>query len=343
MNVAMTPQKPQPFDHANFHANFAHEMANLLDGSLRNVALVMATLRDAQQHPSTTADLPSQDGAATQSPQSPEASAASLLKLPSPELINRLETANVAMQQMAQLVHQLLNQQTAIQSGTQAATIQPNASANPDLHTALAAVDALTLAQAMDHVLRLLKPLADQQHIALLVDIDPETQKLPAGPLFPVIVNAVRNSLQAIARTMQDGSPHDKQHASRKFVVQVHARVIRSSNRPKLQLTIQDNGPGLDPVTLDGQGRFQYGTTTHPQGHGLGLPLVRDIVQSLGGHLSIAGIGRNTPGIFSGTAPESFTESSHATDRIGTQLVVHIPLNRLANLIDASSFSPRSS
>lgn len=298
MNVAMTPQapfntqsphfddlnapSPQPGDEARrIQATFAHELANLLDGSLRNVALVMASLRQLE-HPAGPAAVKNQ-------PQN-------LVSPPSPEMVHRLETANTAMRQMAMMIQQLLaTSSTALAPQSVASHLQ-------------AAVDTFTLTQAADHVMQLLKPIADEQHVTLLLDIQPDAAQLPVGPLFPVIVNAVRNSLQAIG-TLSDAPDAPP------FTIEVLAKITPDQ---QLLLIIQDNGPGLDPITLDPQGRFRFGTTTRAQGHGLGLPLARDIVHTLGGQLNI-------------TKPNHDTQ--HAAPLAGTQLTVHIPLHRLAPFI----------
>lgn len=65
-------------------ARFAHELANLLDGSLRNVGLALATLRDMDA------------AQGTKHPHDAESDEA---------LTHRLEAANSAMSQMAMLLH----------------------------------------------------------------------------------------------------------------------------------------------------------------------------------------------------------------------------------------------
>lgn len=57
------------------------------------------------------------------------------------------------------------------------------------------------------------------------------------------------------------------------------------SSRDYLFLQIQDNGSGIDPVTLNHI--FEPYFTTKPNGRGLGLSAVKEIVQQYQGHLDI--------------------------------------------------------
>src|SRR4051812_29047992 len=88
-NSAASPPAPAPPADASSYAPpdpaalLAHELANLLDGGLRNLGLALSRLRDAPSH-------------AALSPNGPPADAENLLR--------RLEAANDAMRQMAALI-----------------------------------------------------------------------------------------------------------------------------------------------------------------------------------------------------------------------------------------------
>lgn len=322
---------------SRFHANFAHEMANLLDGSLRNVSLVMASLREVQQQRDVSADqTDARPTAVVQAGDEPAAlvDAKPMLPSPSPELVLRLETADIAMRQMAQMIQQLLadpqGQATGGSSTKTAASSDSITSPRPNLPGPIySTADTFTLAQAVEHVMRLLKPIADEQQIDLQCEIDPSAASLPIGPLFPVIVNAVRNSLQAIAAYQAACDAPSDASDDLPFVVQVNASMRQLPQGQYLQITITDNGPGLDPVTLDQQGRFQFGASTRGQGHGLGLPLARDIVKTLGGDIDITGPGRGPRS--AQYDPADPAVSTFIKDH-GTQLVVMIPSQRLTKV-----------
>ena len=93
---------------------------------------------------------------------------------------------------------------------------------------------------------------------------------LPAGSLFTIVINTLRNSLESFT-----------DQRSRRIELKV------ATCGAEVVLTISDSGPGLDPALLDAQGRFRFGMTTKAAGGGLGLVLCRDLVAGLGGSLAI--------------------------------------------------------
>jgi len=198
---------------------FAHELANLLDGSLRNLGLAISSLDDASQ----------QDD----------------------HLLNRLQVANTAMHHMAELIHRWMR----------------SSSSPGNLYH-----QARTLGETVDHAVRLLMPAAQRRQIDLHVHLDPSIATLPAGPVYPVIANALRNSIEAIGR--KDGES---------AAIQLEVQRVDDT----IELTITDTGPGLDPALTDAEGRFNFGMTTRPEGHGLGLLLCQDIAREMGGHIEL--------------------------------------------------------
>jgi|GEM_PF-2297680 len=240
-------------------AHLAHELANLLDGSLRNVALVMSHLREFHEQG------PYQDT--------------------TPALIARLNAANEAMRQMASLIGRMMD----------------GSSAGMGL--------GFVLRDAMTQASRLYAPQAAQVGVELENHIDPQAASLPAGTLFPVIINLIRNSLQAMT-----DSPAGQAGQNRK------ARSIRLDARvedQQLVLTVEDDGPGFAPELFDETGTFKFGVTTRQTGHGMGLSLVRDIIHTMGGSLQIANASQPTT-------------SNHPT---GGRVTIRMPVNRLNEIV----------
>lgn len=204
------------------NARVAHELANLLDGSLRNVGLAIRALRDQ-------ADNAGDD-----------------------RMMSRLETASQAMHEMAHLLQVWAGQPQLVGSAT---------------------ARTQTLHDVLNQAVRLLAPVAKMRSIEIQLNVADDARDLPAGPVSPVVTNALRNSVEAISMEgMTDGH------------IDIDCCVIDD----QVNITVRDNGPGISENLLDDNGEFQFGLTTKPGGCGLGLALSRDLVQSLDGTLHMA-------------------------------------------------------
>ncbi len=224
-------------DEPDSPARLAHELANLLDGSLRNVGLALAVLKKEAQHENDLAA---------------EAPMRTSRERPSPTVggkaeggvFSRLETANDAMQQMAMLIRRWMSTQH-----------------RPDrLHA-----QTKTLGQTVEHAIRLLGPAANMRQIEITSRLESNVAQLPAGPIYPIIANALRNSIEALTQDMIDRPGRTHGH------IDLHGEL----NNGQVILTITDNGPGFNPTLLDETGQFRFGITTKDSGYGLGLSLTR--------------------------------------------------------------------
>jgi two-component system heavy metal sensor histidine kinase CusS len=122
-----------------------------------------------------------------------------------------------------------------------------------------------TMRESLPAVIALVQPLADACGATLDWHLDAGAAELPAGLLEPVILNGLRNAVQAVA-TMPEGA-----RSVRLSVAAVpHGRV---------ELTIEDSGPGPN--------RTAVRDDAAPAGHGLGLALCRTIAARLGGSLRL--------------------------------------------------------
>lgn len=137
--------------------------------------------------------------------------------------------------------------------------------------------DNRTLTDAVAHAVRLLTPAAEKRGVHVEIKLGSDAANVTAGPLYAVIANALRNAIEAIDSQAAD----DPRRGSR---IEVAARVVDG----QLRLTITDDGPGLDPALVDATGHVRPGSTTKPDGHGLGLQLCHEIAVSLSGNLSLA-------------------------------------------------------
>ena len=226
-----TPSKACPSDSQPSPARLVHELANLLDGSLRNVGLAMSNLSDV-------AEVTQRHGDAVDD-----------------ALLQRLDTAQSGMQQMAMLLRRWMHLNR-----------QPQA-----LH-----LQRITIGCAIDQAARLLAPAAAAHNVTVTTHMSDQAQQLPVGPFFPIITNALRNSLEAIASR----GPEQNDQG----MIELNCRV----DAEELLLTIDDNGTGLDPVMIDERGELQAGKTTKLHGMGIGLSLSRQIASAAGGTIELS-------------------------------------------------------
>jgi len=237
--------------HKDPQARLAHELANLLDGSLRNVGLVMSSLRDTSTHGAAPGDASNPNH-----PQPPRASAGDVKPFVDDDLLRRLESANQAMQHMATLLHRWMSR-----TGSRS-----------HVHH-----DPRMLGEIVDSAIRLLTPIAAARRITLRTNLNPDAAALPAGPLYAVIANAVRNSIEAIMLRSDASAPGE---------VVVDA-VLAGGD---VVLSVVDNGPGVSAELFDPDGRLLHGVTTKQGGHGIGLSVAREVIEDLGGAVELTNI-----------------------------------------------------
>ncbi len=140
------------------------------------------------------------------------------------------------------------------------------------------------LEEAITHAVDVLRPLADERHITIEVTLAPSLAVAPPAPLYAVVANAVRNSIEAIG-TRTGGH------------ITVRADALpEPDGRGLVVIEVSDDGPG-PPTDADNR-VFEYGFSTKEGASGVGLALAKDIVNQLGGELSLRS--RALPGPRSG-------------------------------------------
>lgn len=217
--------RPRGESGPKYSAKLAHELSNLVDGSLRNLSLAMTRL-DAID------DTDSDD------------------------MTDRLHASATAMKQMAALLQRFMGAGASVASGGGPKPAR--------LHWS----DA-TVSEAVECAMRMVDPVAAESDITVRADTA-VLDTLPVGPLYPVISNAIKNAVEAIGR----GGNVD---------------VVASLNGDTATLRIVDNGCGIgDNVPLDASGMVMAGYTSKTNGHGTGLAVSRQIIESIGGTMTLA-------------------------------------------------------
>jgi signal transduction histidine kinase len=252
---------PDPVD-AAYVANrltaLTHELANLLDGSLRVINL---------------ARKPGVD-------ETPE------------HVSKHIETVYAAMLQMADLVRNSMTGLAPV--------------GNDGLRHALGATGSLAI--AVNHAVNVMKPVAEERSIELVCEAGPELNDAPAGPIYGVIINGVKNAIESIQRSGQtDG----------RVVVRAWMEAGRTGRCVGIE--ISDNGEGPPPLPAahagKGKGRsvFDVGVTSKEGGAGIGLALCKEVIEHLGGTIEL--VRRNGGGTKGAVLKVRYPAPAPMTDR----------------------------
>jgi signal transduction histidine kinase len=232
LTSSATPQSPRGA------AELAHELNNLLDGSLRSVELAIRRLRD------TSLDETQRDA------------------------LGKLETADRLMLRMIDV----------IDAWAQIPTEDRHHGSQAGVREVLEDHDT-TLGDAMRYAMHAFGPNLDDRGITLAAIVDQDAAALPAGAMYSVLVNAIRNAQQSIEQRR-----HDKPGGSQSDRIELQLDL----DDDQVMLTVTDTGAGLDPSLFDEHGRLRTGITTKQDGHGIGLGICKQIAEKLGGRLTLS-------------------------------------------------------
>jgi two-component system NtrC family sensor kinase len=135
-------------------------------------------------------------------------------------------------------------------------------------------IQPTSLKVVIDRLLLLLEYTARRHGVALDVSIPGDLPLVRAdrNQLQQVLINILMNAFEA---TRPIGN------------VQVRARRARNGPRAGVEIEIRDTGPGISPSILPRLFEPFFSTKPPGEGTGLGLPICRDILKSLGGEITV--------------------------------------------------------
>lgn len=111
-----------------------------------------------------------------------------------------------------------------------------------------------------------------EQRLEFVLDLVPELPalRLDSGRIRQLLHNLISNACEA-------------QPAPAPVRLQIGATVVSESSRNFVELSVSDNGPGIDPGILDRI--YEPYVSTKPKGSGLGLAIVKRIIDEHGGQI----------------------------------------------------------
>jgi signal transduction histidine kinase len=212
----------------------AHDLSNLLDGSMRWLSLAAAAMpEDAQE--SAPDDLT--------------------------KAREQIGTVLSTLERMSSMVNAAMRSKSV--------TI-----GSPVLGVS----ETVNIAMAIDHAVDVVRPMANATGASIKVRIDPRAGRLPAGPLYTVILNGLFNAVQSIASAINVDSLDPGGE------IEVVARV--DAQREETILEVFDDGVGLDRKARNNQA-FKHGISTKEEHAGFGLSMAHQIVEQLEGIITL--------------------------------------------------------
>jgi signal transduction histidine kinase len=197
-----------------------------------------------------------------------------------------LQSAELDEAQLEAVSHQLETVQGALDRMVDLINAAMKGSSSVVGSPTLSTSNGITLKEAIEHAAQVVLPQADERGIAIDVAISSELQSTPAGPLYSVVLNGLRNAVESIV------SAQDVLRVQSGGLIEIHAALThpkdgRGKTHTLVFIEIRDDGAGITNGEAAGKA-FEFGYTTKPGGTGLGLALCREVVRDLGGVIELA-------------------------------------------------------
>ncbi len=145
------------------------------------------------------------------------------------------------------------------------------------------------------------RPVSNRTKIRLSMPDEDLVLETDQNLLMQALSNLIQNAIQAIEQAQLEGEVRvTALYPGMEFSVMGSGRDTVEEN--SVVILIEDNGPGIPADSLDRI--FDPFYTTRPSGSGMGLPLVKKILQRLGGRMEI-----------------------YSKEKEGTQVILYLPVS----------------
>lgn len=222
---------PMAADHLTV---LAHDLSNMLDGSMRWLGLAAAALPEEERAQDT-------------------------------------ENLTKAREQIGTVLSTLERMSTMVNAAMRSKSV-------PIGSPLLGVSSVVTIAMAIDHAVDVVRPLASQAGVRIEVRIDPRGGRLPAGPMYTVVLNALFNAVESINKATKPDSLDPG------GLIEIVARV--DSKREETVIEVFDDGVGLDACVRNNKA-FRHGVSTNEDHQGIGLSMSHQIVEQLEGIITL--------------------------------------------------------
>lgn len=211
----------------------AHDLSNMLDGSMRWLSLAAAAMPDSQ--------------------------------------LNASDDLTKAREQIGTVLSTLERMSGMVNAAMRSKSV-------PIGSPILGVSEAVNIAMAIDHAVDVVRPMANAAGASMSIRIDPRAGRLPAGPLYTVVLNGLFNAVQSIANaTAADALDPGGE-------IEIIARV--DPKREETVIEIFDDGIGLDRKARNNKA-FGHGVSTKDDHQGIGLSMSHQIVEQLEGIITL--------------------------------------------------------
>lgn len=214
-----------------------HDLANLLDGSMRCLGLARRALgRELAVVGAEEVE----------------------------ETRRQVDTVYGALERMADLIQAAMRGSASVAGSPSIAASRP-----------------ITLQEAIAHAARMVAPEAQGLRVRIDVSFADELAAVPAGPMYTVILNGLRNALESIGRL-----PESARRDGGRVEVLAMARNSPKAGRRFLVIEVLDDGAGIRSAA-QGARAFRIGSSSKPGGLGVGLALAREVAREVAGTIEL--------------------------------------------------------